>query len=985
MPHYDKRGAQILELSGAQYIAISPIVEGDSASRSAWETWSVENQWIPETYRPEGVPQNASLTNPEIFSFGADGLPAPLVSEPGQLLYPAWQVYPVIPSIVNLDILSIFPAVASSLLEDVATGGGTFFSPQVGVGQDANPEIPQTWPITAMFAPIFDDFDGKGKLSAILVLIVPWHRFFQNILPEGTKELLLVVRSTCGPSITYQVQGPNVAYVGAGDLHDPDFEHLEVIGSFDGDDEASAYGVGDCFFTFSIYPTVEYYESLHTKNPFFFTFVVVFVFVLTSMVFVVYDCFVQDRQNKVLMSAQQSNAIVSSLFPAEVRDRLMGDNDTDNPLHAVSTAHGEDHISNLLTTRPIADLFPSTTVMFGDISGFTAWASVREPSQVFTLLEQIYNSFDAIAKRKGIFKVETIGDCYVAAAGLPKPRKDHAVAMARFADLCRHKMNSVVKKLEVLLGPDTADLTMRFGLHSGPVTAGVLRGEKSRFQLFGDTVNTAARMESTGTRDKIHISRATADLLTKANKMDWFQERENMVAAKGKGLMQTYWLTVNRSADSTSRSMSEEDDSTSNDAVDVESGDAVLPTDPRVIRLINWNVDVLQRQLKKITAMRDVASEQATRKTFEELKMQHPNGSTVLDEVKEVIPLCALAKNYKQNPDSIELTPQVMSQLRDYVSKIASMYQDNPFHNFEHASHVTQSVTKLLARIVTLESIDYDEQCYKKDGETDLHKYTYGITSDPLIQFACAFSALIHDVDHTGFPNAQLVKENSEIAKMYKNKSVAEQNSVDIAWELLMEPAYVDLRNCIYQSQKELDRFRHLIVNAVMATDIADREQAAFRKKRWEKAFSGDDASGSLSESSEEAVNRKATIVIEHLIQASDVAHTMQHWHVYLKWNKRLFQESYKAYLDGHAEKDPSENWYKGEMGFYDFYIIPLAKKLKDCGVFGVASDEYLDYATANRMEWELKGESIVQEYLMLYQKDESGLELGLAGKGSPS
>jgi hypothetical protein len=196
---------------------------------------------------------------------------------------------------------------------------------------------------------------------------------------------------------------------------------------------------------------------------------------------------------------------------------------------------------------------------------------------------------------------------------------------------------------------------------------------------------------------------------------------------------------------------------------------------------------------------------------------------------------------------------------------------------------------------------------------------------------------------------------------------VAEQNSVDIAWDLLMKPAYGDLRNCIYQTQEELERFRHLIVNAVMATDIADKEQAAFRKKRWEKAFRSDENSDGASESTQEAVNRKATIVIEHLIQASDVSHTMQHWHVYFKWNKRLFQEMYEAYLEGHAENDPSENWYEGELGFYDFYIIPLAKKLKDCGVFGVASDEYLDYATANRNEWEIKGKQIIREYLMLY------------------
>ena len=144
-------------------------------------------------------------------------------------------------------------------------------------------------------------------------------------------------------------------------------------------------------------------------------------------------------------------------------------------------------------TKPIADLFPHTTVMFADIAGFTAWSSVREPSQVFTLLETVYRAFDAVAKRRRVFKVETVGDCYVAVTGLPEPRKDHAIVMARFSRECLDKFNELAKKLEITLGPDTGDLAMRVGLHSGPVTAGVLRGDKSRFQLFGDTVNTGKK------------------------------------------------------------------------------------------------------------------------------------------------------------------------------------------------------------------------------------------------------------------------------------------------------------------------------------------------------------------------------------------------------------------------------------------------------------------------------------------------------------
>lgn len=105
----------------------------------------------------------------------------------------------------------------------------------------------------------------------------------------------------------------------------------------------------------------------------------------------------------------------------------------------------------------------------------------------------MYSAFDDIAKKRGVFKVETVGDCYVAVAGLPEPREDHAVCMARFARDCLLKTRELTKELELTLGPDTADLAMRIGLHSGPVTAGVLRGDRPRFQLFGDTMNTTAR------------------------------------------------------------------------------------------------------------------------------------------------------------------------------------------------------------------------------------------------------------------------------------------------------------------------------------------------------------------------------------------------------------------------------------------------------------------------------------------------------------
>jgi len=133
--------------------------------------------------------------------------------------------------------------------------------------------------------------------------------------------------------------------------------------------------------------------------------------------------------------------------------------------------------------------------------------------------------------------------------------------------------------------------------------------------------------------------------------------------------------------------------------------------------------------------------------------------------------------------------------------------------------------------------------------------------------------------------------------------------------------------------------FRDLVLNLLMATDIADKDLKMFRDARWAKAFSDDECK---TDGPRDAINRKATIVIEHLIQASDIAHTMQHWHVYRQWNEKFFCECYKAYREGHAAVDPTQFWWQGELGFYDCYITPLARKLATCGVFGVSSDEYL-------------------------------------------
>jgi adenylate cyclase len=185
----------------------------------------------------------------------------------------------------------------------------------------------------------------------------------------------------------------------------------------------------------------------------------------------------------------------------------------------------------------IAQEYPMASILFADIVNFTPLSEKLTPTELISLLNELFSEFDRLVERHGIEKIKTIGDCYMAAAGVPVPREDHAEAIAALAiDLVRY-INHFTNRYHY-------PINLRIGIHSGSVVAGVIGQQKLMYDLWGDTVNTASRMESHGEVGKIQISRATYDLINHA----FICESQGEIEVKGKGRLETWHLLAKRSA-----------------------------------------------------------------------------------------------------------------------------------------------------------------------------------------------------------------------------------------------------------------------------------------------------------------------------------------------------------------------------------------------------------------------------------------------------
>jgi adenylate cyclase len=223
----------------------------------------------------------------------------------------------------------------------------------------------------------------------------------------------------------------------------------------------------------------------------------------------------QKLYDQVLAAHKLSDRLLHNVLPEAIAERLKG----------------RSQLASNVFTQVIADSYPAVTVLFADIVGFTAFSQDVSAESLVDVLNDVFTRFDLIAERHGLEKIKTMGDCYMAAAGLPVEVPDHADRAARMA-------LDMLDAMQQFNAQSPHPLSIRIGMGSGAVVAGVIGKSKFFYDLWGDVVNTASRMESHGLAGRIHITDATRQALLTPFDL----EHRGLLDVKGKGEMSTWFL-----------------------------------------------------------------------------------------------------------------------------------------------------------------------------------------------------------------------------------------------------------------------------------------------------------------------------------------------------------------------------------------------------------------------------------------------------------
>ena len=419
MNDFQQRAASARALSDCLFLELLPLITDET--RADWEEYAlIEKGWLDEgrDYQEKldiGISRrqlvgNGSYTGNnvldfvagkhngtsnianQIFLFDADFVP---VVDPGPGPYfPIWESSPILTEprdLVNYNLLyypDYAPYINHTYYTEQISIGGIDTAPRGGV---THPLLTTSFfafitsftagelvdylgdPMSSVYIPVFDSFDDQKKLVGVIVAVINWATYFQDILPPNTKTMTVVLENTCQGPFTYQVQGEQVEYMGQGDLHDPKFSDYVLSTSLNDtvhlkSSAGLAYklNVDQCVYNLLVYPSSDMYTYYNTNMPLLITFAVVIIFVFTAIMFLVYDRLVERRQQIVLKTAVKSSQIVSSLFPQQIRDRLFAEEYQDGPVHGTKTKlksflsgnvdQAETEGGSGYHTKPIADL-----------------------------------------------------------------------------------------------------------------------------------------------------------------------------------------------------------------------------------------------------------------------------------------------------------------------------------------------------------------------------------------------------------------------------------------------------------------------------------------------------------------------------------------------------------------------------------------------------------------------------------------------------
>lgn len=377
-------------MGGIMLAGFAPFV--NAQDKQAWEKYAAENKgWFDESNYIREVNQKLyrdalhgtiqdhehdrrlqvpepSLIPDKIWHWD-NGENVPHEPINGETMAPLWQISPAAAPPINQDLLSDerISVLCNAMLEI----RGSVMSPAYQIEDlfdfafDEVEKHRKVEPHAFLLEPVYATYEASSEIVGLLIGLTSYGNLVNHLLPEGVTGITAVIKDSCGLDISFDLNGSHSTFLGYGDLHDPEFNDYERSATLE---PYPKLVDGLCEHELYLYPSATYRSSFDTNRPFIFTILVAAAFGITLLLMIVYDVTVNRRQEKTMKVALRSNAVVSNLFPQAVRDRIMNDVEEgqDSGNQKKDSVEGGIH-----ETRPIADFYPSVTVLFADIAGFT--------------------------------------------------------------------------------------------------------------------------------------------------------------------------------------------------------------------------------------------------------------------------------------------------------------------------------------------------------------------------------------------------------------------------------------------------------------------------------------------------------------------------------------------------------------------------------------------------------------------------------------